>query len=361
MKNNPFGRVEKIVCRFFEKNTGIFMRNGTSALWALLEALGLKGKIVVVPVNICFVVPLAIILSGNEPYFVDIDDKFTIGPESLKAISLNRVKAVIFPHMYGNTGDIEGARRICGQRDWIIIEDVAQAFGAKIGKRYAGSFADFSMTSFGMGKIIDVNIGGVLCLNSARLRREVIKVYSGLPALNEEILRWRRHFSDFYFLMADCIENGEQLYRFGVPLAYTYRHCFLSNIGSDIAFLPVLEKKLNGIQEESDIRFANAKRFQDLIRHKNVLAVRHKEGASYWRQNILVKKDRNGLLRYLRENKVKASKYFPSVDRFFYKRQQDSFGKSDLMSGQVINLWPGRETTRREIMKINSLIGKFYN
>lgn len=360
MKKSPFINIEKALCRMFEKEEGIFMRNGTTALWVLLKALGLKKKKVVVPVNICFVVPLAILLSGNEPYFVDIGEDFTIDTDELKKINSGTVKAVIFPYMYGNTGNIYEVMKICKKKGWILIEDTAQSLGAKISGRYAGSFTDFSMTSFGMGKIIDVNIGGVLCLNSAKLQKEAIKIYNSLNVLNEKDLVSRQHFSQFYFLMADCIENGEGLHRFGAPLADTYKDCFLSRIGSGLSFLPILENKIRLLGEELNIRNENAGYFQELIKHKNAVPVSHAKGATYWRQNILAKNNRGGLLKYLRENKVKASKYFPSIDRFFYPRNGREFPVSDLMSEQIINLWPGRETARKDIVRINELINQFY-
>lgn len=360
MKDNPFINIEKTICGMFEKEAGIFMRNGTTALWVLLKAMGFKKKKIIVPVNVCFVVPLAILLSGNEPYFLDIDDNFTIGPDELKRANSNEIKGIIFPYMYGNIGNIQEVIKICQQRNWIVIEDVAQSLGAKIEKRYAGSFSNFSMTSFGMGKIIDVNIGGLLCLNSKELYKDVLKIYHKLPDLNEKMLSSRKHFSQFYFLMVECIENQEELHRFGIPLAHTYKDCFISNIGSDLSFLHILEKKLNFLQDECDIRHENAQYFQSLIKHKNVLPLAHKDGSTYWRQNIMVKKDRDGLLKYLKENKVKASKYFPSIDRFFYQRNEKKFNRSDLMSEQVINLWPARETARKDIIKINNLIHRFY-
>ena len=358
---NPFFNIEKDICEMFEKKTGLFTRNGTTALWALLKALGFTGEKFVVPTNICFVVPLAIILSDNVPYFVDMDENFTINPNDLEDIDSGDVKGVIFPYMYGNTGQIEEVVKICERKNWILVEDTAQSLGAKIGRRYVGSFSDFSMTSFGMGKIIDINIGGVLCLNSSQLRDEVLKIYNGLPALNNEMLSRRKYFSQLYLSMVDCIEGGEELYKFGIPLTYTYRECFLSQIGSDISFLHVLEKRIGSLQEESDIRYKNAGYFQTLLDHEDIVPISHREGATYWRQNILVKKDREGLLKYLKENKVKVSKYFPSIDKFFYPRNGKDFNRSDSMTKQVINLWPGRQTSYDDVVRINELIHRFYS
>ncbi len=352
--------IEKQIGKMFKKEYSIFMRNGTTALWVLLKALDIKRGKIIVPVNICYVVPLAIFLSGNEPYFVDIDDSYTIDPQELEGIDSDQIKAVIMPYMYGNTGHIEEIKKICKDKNWILIEDVAQSLGAKIGTHYVGSFSEYSMTSFGMGKIIDVNFGGVLCFNSKPLYKETIKIYESLPPLSKKMLSFSMHFSQFYFLMVDFIEKGDDLSRFGIPLADTYKDCFLSNIGNDTSFFPILDNKLNFLQDELVIRNANAELFQKIIKHENVVPLKHNEGATYWRQNILAKKDREGLLKYLKENKIKASKYFPSIDRFFYVRKDGMFKRSDQMFRQLINLWPGKETTEGDIIKINGLIHDYY-
>ncbi|MFC1570996.1 aminotransferase class V-fold PLP-dependent enzyme, partial [Candidatus Margulisiibacteriota bacterium] len=277
MTKSKYFEIENSISNMFEKEHGIFMRNATTAIWALLKALGFKQKKIIIPVNICYVVPLAILLSGNEPCFVDIDDNFTIDPAELKKINSKQAKAVIFPHMYGNTGNINDILKICKKKSWVVIEDVAQSLGAKIGNHYVGSFGDFSVTSFGWGKIIDVNMGGVLCLNSKQLYKETVRIYDSLPVLSEKISSARQHFSQLYFLMVDCIENGEDLHRLGVPLAYTYNDCFLNKIGSDsdLPFLPILEKRFKLLQKELDIRNQNAQYFQTLIKHENVSLLSH--------------------------------------------------------------------------------------
>lgn len=314
MRKSTFINIEKTVCNIFEKEYGLFARNGRTAIWLLLEALGFKQKRIIVPANICVAAICAIISSNNEPFFVDIDDNFSIGPDQLKDIDPDDAAGIIFPYMYGNTGAIEEVMAISRDKGWIVIEDAAQSLGAMIGKRYAGSFADFSMTSFGMGKIIDVNAGGVLCVNSRVVYQRAVEI---------------------------CRK--------------------LNQLDLDSNFTDQLEARLKDLQRECEIRHRNAIRFQSVLDHENVQALRHNEGATYWRQNILVKKDRDGLLRHLKENGIKASKYFPSIDRLFYDRGEKVFEGSDSMASTIINLWPGKETSFEDIARIDELIKRFYN
>ncbi|MDD5618134.1 MAG: DegT/DnrJ/EryC1/StrS family aminotransferase [Candidatus Omnitrophica bacterium] len=360
MNKGPFCKIEQSVCGIFDKEFGLFTRNGTTAIWLALESLGCKRRKIVVPANICFVVVCAIMLSGNEPYFVDIDDNFSIDPGKIKNINSKDVSGIIFPYMYGNAGNIKEVIKIAKSKNWFVIEDVAQALGAKIGDKFAGSFADFSIVSFGMGKIIDVNMGGVLCLKSRKLYEKAKRIYNKLPVLNDDFLSAYERFNKLYNVFIDFIERGDEQYKFGKPLTETYKNANINKLGFDRDFIKMLEVKINNLDEELKIRQGNACAFQSILKHHHIKTIKHNKGSTYWRQNILVDKERDGLLKFLKSNGVKASKYFPAIDKLFYRRNDENFKRCDLMASRVINLWPGRETTFSDIARINELINKFY-
>ena len=68
--------------------------------------------------------------------------------------------------MYGNSNNFKDIFNLSKSNNIILIEDIAGSFGGKIKKKYFGSFADFTVGSFGQGKIIDMGGGGFLALNS---------------------------------------------------------------------------------------------------------------------------------------------------------------------------------------------------
>lgn len=360
MSNGPFVKIENIIGGLFEKEHALFTYNGTTAIWLILEAMGVKGRKVIVPANICFVVICAIIYSDNMPYFVDIDDNFSIDPNQLKNINDNDVAAVILPHMYGNTGSIEEVMEIARQKKWLVIEDVAQALGAKIGKHYAGSFADFSITSFGMGKIVDVNFGGVLCLKSQKAYQRAAEIYASLPIINKKMLSAYTRFNQIYSLLVECIEQGDNQFRLGLPLVNSYLDSNIGRFGDERSCLDQLESQLENLENRLSVRQENAATYQSVLSHENVQVINHNQGATYWRQSIMVKEDRDGLLKYLKKNGIKSSKYFPSIDRLFYERNNRRFDKSDQFASQIINLWPGSETTGADIERTNKCIHQYF-
>jgi dTDP-4-amino-4,6-dideoxygalactose transaminase len=73
---------------------------------------------------------------------------------------------VIVPHLYGNRGDIEAIAALLRGKGICLIDDAAQALGATIGGRSAGSFGDFGIFSFGTGKVCSGLGGGALIVNN---------------------------------------------------------------------------------------------------------------------------------------------------------------------------------------------------
>jgi dTDP-3-amino-2,3,6-trideoxy-4-keto-D-glucose/dTDP-3-amino-3,4,6-trideoxy-alpha-D-glucose/dTDP-2,6-dideoxy-D-kanosamine transaminase len=124
--------------------------NGTDALELALRALGVgDGDNVVTAPNAGGYAVTAILAAGATPRFVDVEDLYLgIDPERLaSAIDIN-TRALIFTHLYGNVGSIEDVVRVAGHYQVPVIEDCAQAHGAKLGEQKIGTFGDASTFSF---------------------------------------------------------------------------------------------------------------------------------------------------------------------------------------------------------------------
>ena len=358
--NNNFNSIENFISNMFEKEKSLFTRNGTTAIWLLLKALGIRKKEIIVPSNICFVANSAIILSDNFVHLIDIDQDFSIDPIEIEKCDPKNIAGIIFPHMYGNIGSIKHVVNIAKKNNWFVIEDVCQALGSKKGDNYAGSFSDFAVTSFGTGKIVDMGIGGALSTNSESVFKDAFENYNKLKILNEDINSAALRFGKIYSIFMESIESGDDLYRFGEPLIRTYKDVFINKINPTSFPIDELEYKLKNLNSILEMRSKNAALFQEILNHENIQVLRHKEESTYWRQNILVYKKRDKLLKFLQSNGIKASKYFPSINKLFHPDKIGSFANSKRMEKQIINLWPGKETTRKDIYKINEIIRKFY-
>jgi dTDP-4-amino-4,6-dideoxygalactose transaminase len=134
---------------------GIGVASGTDALRVGLTALGVGPGDAVLTVSHTAVATVAAIeLAGAVPVLVDIDEAtYCMSPQSLAAMieatkRSHRLKAVIPVHLYGRPADMTSICRIASENGLLVFEDCAQAHGAEIDGRKAGSFGDAAAFSF---------------------------------------------------------------------------------------------------------------------------------------------------------------------------------------------------------------------
>ena len=132
--------------------------NGLDALVLSLKALGIgEGDSVIVPSNTYIATALAVTYTGAEPVFVEPDIRtFNLDPnrveEALRRPDAKRIKAIMPVHLYGQPCDMDPIMELARQYDLYVIEDCAQAHGARYKGRRIGTFGDASGFSFYPGK-----------------------------------------------------------------------------------------------------------------------------------------------------------------------------------------------------------------
>src|SRR5438309_4166912 len=127
----------------------IALNSGTSALHLALLAAGVGPGDEVITVPFTFVASVAAVLyAGAKPVLVDIDPRtFTMDPAQIETAITSRTKVILPVHLYGQTADLEPILDVARRRKLIVIEDAAQAHGAKYRERPAGSIGDISCFS----------------------------------------------------------------------------------------------------------------------------------------------------------------------------------------------------------------------
>jgi len=157
---------EEEFAAYIGTHTCISVANGTDGLEIGMKALGVKsGDKVVTVANAGFYSSIGILACGAEPVYVDIDPRtHTMSPESLESIIESGIKAVIVTHLFGRLADITSIHRICSEHGIPLLEDCAQAHGARLAGRMAGSFGAVSCFSFYPTKNLGaMGDGGALC------------------------------------------------------------------------------------------------------------------------------------------------------------------------------------------------------
>jgi dTDP-4-amino-4,6-dideoxygalactose transaminase len=128
--------------------------SGTAALHLALKALDIGPGDEVITTSMTFIATAsAIDLTGARPVLVDIElDGATIDPKAIEAAITTRTKAIIPVHLYGQCADMDPLLDIAQHAGIPIIEDAAQAHGAKYRGRFAGAMGLISCFSFYPGK-----------------------------------------------------------------------------------------------------------------------------------------------------------------------------------------------------------------
>jgi dTDP-4-amino-4,6-dideoxygalactose transaminase len=128
----------------------ITVANGTDALELALLALGCgPGHEVATVANAGMYAAAAIVAVGATPALVDIDGRtMNMAPESLARAVGPRTKAVVITHLYGRLADVDALVAIARRQSIAVIEDCAQAHGARRGGRLAGAWGDIGCFSF---------------------------------------------------------------------------------------------------------------------------------------------------------------------------------------------------------------------
>jgi dTDP-4-amino-4,6-dideoxygalactose transaminase len=128
--------------------------NGTDALMLALRALGVgTGDVVVVPAHTFIATAEAATMLGARVRFADVDPTtYTLSAQALEKMDSSGVKAVVPVHLYGQPADLDEILAISRKRGWKVVEDCAQAHGARYRGKSVGSFAHAGGFSFYPGK-----------------------------------------------------------------------------------------------------------------------------------------------------------------------------------------------------------------
>lgn len=112
---------------------------------------------------------------GAVPVFCDIDlDSYHISLDSIKRMYSDKVKALIYPHLFGNMTDTTEIQQFCKDKGILFIEDAAQSLGSRLHGVSAGTIGDCSVYSFNSNKVIaGINGGGVVLTDDEDIARRV--------------------------------------------------------------------------------------------------------------------------------------------------------------------------------------------
>lgn len=304
--------------------------NGLDAMIMALRSLDIpKGSEVILPANTYYATLLAVLQSGLHPVLAEPNYKtYNIDyKEILKKIT-KKTKVILVVHLYGKVCEMDKIKEICKENKLYLIEDCAQAHGAKYKNQFAGTFGDYGCFSFyptkNLGALGDA--GAVISKSINKDKKiKMLRNYGSLKRYKNEIIGFNSRLDEF------------QASFLNIKLQY------LNKINSHKRKLAKLyHKKLSSKLIKPD-------------ENKNYYDV-------YYVYNIRTPR-RNKLQAYLKKNKIRTDIHYPkppykqnSVKSLF---ENKSFPISDEIHRTTLSLPISFMNTEKDIEKVIDTVNKF--
>lgn len=209
--------LEEELAAMLDADDAIACASGSDALVLALMALGIgNGDEVITSPFTFFATAGSIARVGAKPVFVDIDpETFNIDTDQIQGAITRQTRAIMPVHLFGQPAELDAILRLAASNGLAVIEDAAQAIGARYGDRYVGTLAEFGCFSFFPSKNLGgAGDGGLITTQNKELADKVrllrvhgskqkyhhleLGVNSRLDALQAAILRVKlRHLEDW--------------------------------------------------------------------------------------------------------------------------------------------------------------------
>lgn len=193
--SSGFATSERPLDRVFAERFGAYLGishclptdHGSSALAMALEGLGIGvGDEVIVPGLTWVACASAVLRVNARPVLVDIDpDTLCIAPEGIERAITGRTAAILLVHLYSCMAQVDRIADIASRHGIYLVEDAAQAHGAKWSGRQAGTFGDVGVFSMQQGKTMTCGEGGAL-----------VTSHRGLHAVFEQLRNDGRRYAE---------------------------------------------------------------------------------------------------------------------------------------------------------------------
>ncbi len=164
-------KFEEMFAAFCGTEYALATSNGTTALHLALLALDIgPGDEVLVPALTFIATANAVTYTGATPIFIDSEpDTWNMDPSALEAVITSRTKAIIPVHLYGHPADMDSIMAVARRHGLHVVEDAAEALGARHRGAVVGGLGDLGTFSFYGNKIITTGEGGMVVTNRGDL------------------------------------------------------------------------------------------------------------------------------------------------------------------------------------------------
>lgn len=294
--------------------------NGLDALSLTLRAYKVIGEIaegdhIIVPANTYIATILSITENNLVPILVEPDlNTYNIDPKLIEARINSKTKAIMVVHLYGQPADMSAIYLIAKQYSLKVIEDAAQAHGARYNGQMTGSLGDAGCFSFFPGK----NLGALGDAGAITTNNKLLA----------DTIRMLRNYGENLF---DDLSSRKYLNKYrGV------------NSRMDEIHAAVLTIKLEDLDQHTSIRQEIAMRYLDQIKNSKLILPKVPTYAQHaWHLFVLRTKQRDTLKAYLQKHGIASIVHYPTPPH-----------KQEAFSAWSHECYPITETIHNEALSI---------
>jgi perosamine synthetase len=330
-------KFENNIIKKFKTSNSLAVSNWTAGIFMCLKAINIKPNDEIIVPNLTFIATATpIIWLGAKVVLCDVDkDNFNLDLDQLKKLITKKTKCIIPVHLYGHCCDLKKLFKIAKKNNLHVIEDAAQAIGAKYRGKFLGTLANFGGYSFYGNKIITTGEGGVILFKNKKYQK---KLYS--------LKNHGRHKKGVF--KHDHI---------GYNFMFTEMQAAIGNIQLKKLDKILLKKKFifefykRKLSEIKKISFMKPIKFNDPV---------------FWFSNIIIK-DKNKLVKFLSRKGIQTRDIFFPLhkqpcfkNKNYIKNIKNSFKNSEEIFNTGLSLPSHYNLTKKDLLYIVSNIKKFY-
>jgi dTDP-4-amino-4,6-dideoxygalactose transaminase len=320
----------------------------------LASAKARKAEVILPSIS-CATPANAALLAGVTPRFADVDPRTGMPTlESIQERWTPQTCAVVFIHLFGQTADLRPLAAWCRSKNILLIEDLAQALGARLPDgTAAGSLGDLAVYSFNPTKILECG-GGALLIRSPKL----VPVCSGLAEsdlLPPEIddgqakmlaLSYRNlHHSLVGLLRARAVDEVSSAF---LKLQPAFQALYLRRMKDPAALAGAWPQLQHGLQH----RYRNAQQYEDALAEGPWQRISQwQQSGVCWRYSLLVNFPERlvDFSEAVRRDGFHVSNLYWPVNDFF--RPGDPCPIADRFARRIVNLWVDPTVDRQWVDK----------
>lgn len=268
-------KLEQDIAKYSNAAHGIGCGNGSDAIHIALQALGVgPGDEVITTPFTFFATGGAIARAGATPVYVDIDPvTYNIDPEKIEEAITERTKAIIPVHLYGQMADMERIAEIAKKHNLAVVEDAAQAIGAKHNGKSVGELGTAATYSFFPTKNLGAyGDGGMIVTNDDEVaeKSRVIRVHGSKPKYYHHVLGYNSRLDELQAAILNVkfphLDRWSELRR---EKAATYTKLLNEKLG-DLVATPVEKEGNYHVFHQYTIRVENRDELQKYLNEQGV-------------------------------------------------------------------------------------------